>query len=88
MPSAAAQKLGTYPPRPSAALSLLERVVEAASSLARDGDARKAAVARRFATRKLADQPVRGILDPDRSVLDHFEPITRYGRIEADQLVA
>jgi acyl-CoA dehydrogenase len=61
---------------------------EAAWSLARDGDARKAAVARRFATRKLADQPVRGILDPDRSVLDHFEPITRYGRIETNQLVA
>lgn len=61
---------------------------EAAWSLARDGDARKAAVARRFATRKLADQPVRGILDPDRSVLDHFEPITRYGRIEPEELAA
>lgn len=60
---------------------------EAAWSLTRDGDARKAAVARRFATSKLADQPVRGILDPDRSVLDHFEAITRYGRIEPSELV-
>jgi acyl-CoA dehydrogenase len=63
-------------------------VEEAAWSLERDGDARKAAVARRFAARKLADRPLRGLLDADRTVLDHFEPIIRYGRIEADELAA
>jgi alkylation response protein AidB-like acyl-CoA dehydrogenase len=59
---------------------------EAVWSLERDGDARKAAVARRFAVHHLATEPVRGILDTDRTVLDHFEPLVRYGRIEADQL--
>jgi alkylation response protein AidB-like acyl-CoA dehydrogenase len=61
---------------------------DAAWSLDRDGDARKAAVARRFVTRKLANEPARGILNMDRSVLDHFEPLIRYGRIEADELAA
>ncbi|MGO9455427.1 MAG: acyl-CoA dehydrogenase family protein, partial [Acidimicrobiales bacterium] len=61
---------------------------EAAWSLERNGDARKALVARRFAARKLADRPVRGILDPDRSALDQFAAITRYGRVEAGDLAA
>jgi hypothetical protein len=61
---------------------------DAAWSLDRDGDARKAAVARRFVTRKLANERARGILNMDRSVLDHFEPLIRYGRIEADELAA
>lgn len=59
---------------------------EAAFGLARDGDARKAAVARRFASRRLASRPLRGITDPDRTVLDLFEPIVRYGRIEPSAL--
>lgn len=63
-------------------------VDEAAWALDRDGDARKALVARRFAARRLAEQPVRGLLDTDRTVLDHFEPITRYGPVEVAALAA
>jgi acyl-CoA dehydrogenase len=61
---------------------------EAAWALEGDGDARKAAVARRFITRTLAERPLRGLLDTDRSVLDHFAAITRYGPIDAGDLVA
>ena len=63
-------------------------VEEAAWSLDHHGDARKAAVARRFVTRKLADPPLRGLLNDDRTVLDQFEPLVRYGPIEPDALVA
>lgn len=59
---------------------------EAAFALGRDGDARKGLVASRFVRRKLADLPLRGLMEPDRSVLDHFEAITRYGRVEQDVL--
>jgi len=55
---------------------------EATWSLARDGDARKAVVAGRFARRRLAPPRVRGILDDDRTAVDLFEPIVRYGTIE------
>jgi acyl-CoA dehydrogenase-like protein len=55
---------------------------EATWSLDRDGDARKAVVARRFADRHLAPPRVRGILDDDRTVIDLFEPIVRYGTID------
>ena len=51
-------------------------------SLDRNGDARKAAVARRFVSRRLATPALRGITDPDRSVLDLFEPLVRYGSID------
>jgi hypothetical protein len=63
-------------------------VEEAAWALDRDGDARKAAVARRFATRRLATPPLRGITEPDRSVLDLFEPLVRYGEIDESDLAA
>ena len=63
-------------------------VEQAAWALERDGDARKAAVARRFASRHLATPPVRGITDPDRMVLDLFEPLIRYGAIEESDLAA
>jgi alkylation response protein AidB-like acyl-CoA dehydrogenase len=63
-------------------------VEHAAWSLERDGDARKALVARRFCSRRLESAPVRGILDVDRSVIDLFEPLVRYGRIEASDLAA
>jgi len=63
-------------------------VEEAAWALGRDGDARKAAVARRWAGRRLATPAVRGITDPDRSVLDLFEPLVRYGAVEETELVA
>ena len=58
---------------------------EAAWSLLRDGDARKAVVTRRFTRRRLSARPVRGIVDDDRTVLDLFEPIIRYGPVEASQ---
>ncbi len=58
----------------------------AAFSLRRDGDARKAAIAHRFARERLATRPVRGITSPDRLALDLFEPIVRYGRIEPGDL--
>jgi alkylation response protein AidB-like acyl-CoA dehydrogenase len=61
---------------------------EAAWALDRDGDARKAVVARRFCARKLADLPVRGLLETDRSALDLFAAITRYAKIEAKELAA
>jgi hypothetical protein len=56
--------------------------------LRRDGDARKAVVARRFATRRLAPPRVRGILDDDRTVIDRFEPLVRYGRLEPGDVAA
>lgn len=63
-------------------------VDEAAWALDRDGDARKAAVARRFVTRRLADRPLRGLLDDDRWVLDLFPAITRYGPLDPSELPA
>src|SRR5579872_981912 len=61
---------------------------EASWALHRDGDARKAAVARRFATRHLTAAPLRGITDPGRSVIDLFEPLVRYGTVEESDLAA
>ncbi len=61
---------------------------EAAWSLDRDGDARKAVMARRLADRRLTPPRVRGILEDDRSPLDLFEPLVRYGRIEAGDVAA
>ncbi len=61
---------------------------EAAWSLERDGDARKAAVAGRFTRRRLESPRLRGITSNDRTVLDLFEPIIRYGRLDARQVVA
>ncbi len=55
-------------------------VEEAAWALDRNGDARKAAVARRFISRRLTTPALRGISDPDRAVLDLFEPLVRYGQ--------
>jgi len=63
-------------------------VEEAAWALDRSGDARKAAVARRFVSRRLATPTLRGITDPDRSVLDLFEPLVRYGSIDESDLAA
>ena len=56
---------------------------EAAWALDRDGDARKALVARRFARSHLETLPVRGIVDDDRTVLDFFDPLIRYGKVDA-----
>jgi hypothetical protein len=54
---------------------------EATWGLARD-DARKAVVARSFARARLVPPRARGILDDDRTVIDLFEPLVRYGPIE------
>ena len=63
-------------------------VEEAAWALDQTGDARKAAVARRFVSRRLSTSALRGITDPDRSVLDLFEPLVRYGSIDESDLAA
>ena len=63
-------------------------VEEAAWSLERDGDARKAAVARLFVTRRLGQEDVRGLMSEDRTMLDHFAALTRYGALETSDLVA
>ncbi|MGH9007110.1 MAG: acyl-CoA dehydrogenase family protein [Acidimicrobiales bacterium] len=63
-------------------------IEEGASALEHDNDARKAAVARRFVARRLAERPLRGLLDADRVVLDHFEPLIRYGSIDPSALAA
>jgi acyl-CoA dehydrogenase len=63
-------------------------IEEAGWSLERDGDARKAAVARRHVKRHLAEAPLRGLLDTGREVLDHFEPLIRYGHLEPADLAA
>lgn len=63
-------------------------VEQAAWALDRDGDARKAAVARRFVSRRLSTPAVRGITDPDRMVLDLFEPLVRYGPVEESDIAA
>jgi hypothetical protein len=55
---------------------------EASWQLARDGDARKAVVARQFARKHLTPPRVRGILDDDRTALDLFDPLVRYGPVE------
>ena len=57
-------------------------VDEATWALRRDGDARKAVVATRFARERLSARPARGILADDRTVLDHFDAIVRYGAID------
>ena len=68
----------SWPISPKGAL-LLD---EATWALARDGDARKAVVARRFAPATSYLPRVRGILDDDRTVLDLFEPLVRYGSVD------
>jgi hypothetical protein len=60
---------------------------EASWALRRD-DARKAVVARRFAGQHLVTSRARGIFEDDRTVLDLFEPLTRYGAIEVAAAVA
>ncbi|HZQ86338.1 MAG TPA: acyl-CoA dehydrogenase family protein [Acidimicrobiales bacterium] len=54
---------------------------EAAFELGRDGNARKAAVATRYARQHLVPQRARGILDDDRTAIDLYEPIVRYGAV-------
>ncbi len=59
----------------------------AAAELARDGSARKAAVAQLFVREHLGDRRLRGI-SGDRSVLDLFGPVTRHEPLEPSALAA
>ena len=62
-------------------------VEEAAWALERDGDARKAAVARRFCRRAAGHAAAaRASPTPTGSVLDLFEPLVRYGPIGVEDL--
>ena len=55
---------------------------EATWGLEQRDDARKAVVARRFARERLSVLPARGLLDSDRTALDHFDVVVRYGTLE------
>ncbi len=59
----------------------------AQEELARDGSARKAAVAHLFAREHLAERRLRGI-SGDRSVLELFGAVTRYEQLEPSALTA
>jgi hypothetical protein len=63
-------------------------VEEAAWELANKNSARKAIVARHFASMRLSEAPVRGIMSEDRTVLDYFDQIVRYQPISKDALQA
>ncbi len=61
---------------------------EASWALDSEGDARKALVAHLFCRQHLDPPPVRGITDDDRTVLDLFEPLVRYGPLDPSDLAA
>jgi len=61
-------------------------IEQAARALRQDGNARATVMARRFVARHLAPDPVQRIFDGDRSVLDHFGDLVRYGHIDPDRL--
>lgn len=53
-------------------------VEEAAWELEHKGSARKAVIARYFASRRLEEHPIRGITSGERTPIDHFDAIVRY----------
>lgn len=63
-------------------------VEEAATQLAGTGNARKAVVARRVAGRRLSRDVLSVITSGDRTVIDLFEPMVRYGEIEPGEALA
>ncbi len=63
-------------------------VEEAAWELEHKGSARKAIVARYFASRRLEEHPIRGITSGERTPLDFFEPIVRYQPVSPSVLPA
>ncbi|MFQ5473725.1 MAG: acyl-CoA dehydrogenase family protein, partial [Dehalococcoidia bacterium] len=80
-----ARRAGTLLSDLAQAALLLEAAQDELDS---SGSARKAAVARFFVRDRLVSgHPLRGI-DEDRSVLDLFEPITRYAPVDPDALPA
>jgi hypothetical protein len=58
---------------------------EAQWELRESGSARKAVVARLFVEKHLRAPRARGIVSSDRTPLDLFLPLTRYGSIEPAQ---
>ena len=63
-------------------------VEQAVWELRERGSARKAAVAKLYASVHLSSRPLRGIGRDDRIVLDLFDEVTRYGQVPADKLVS
>ncbi len=61
---------------------------EAEWELEHRGSARKALVAHLFAESHLRTRPARGAVSNDRTALDFFEPLTRYGNIEPSRMEA
>ena len=61
---------------------------EADWELEHRGSARKALVADLFAQAHLRARPARGVTSNDRTALDFFEPLTRYGNIEPSRAEA
>ncbi len=61
---------------------------EAEWELEHRGSARKALIAHLFAESHLRERPGRGTLSSDRTPLDFFEPLTRYGDIEPARIQA
>ncbi|HLG93119.1 MAG TPA: acyl-CoA dehydrogenase family protein [Acidimicrobiales bacterium] len=61
---------------------------EAAWSIDRRADGRKAVVARRFSLGHLEPSRLRSVTEPDRSVIDLFEPLVRYGALDPEEAAA
>jgi len=61
---------------------------EAEWELKHRGSARKAIVAHLFAESHLRERPARGVTSTDRTALDFFEPLTRYGDIAPARIEA
>jgi alkylation response protein AidB-like acyl-CoA dehydrogenase len=80
-----ARAFGNYLADVASAALLLE---EAEWELRTTGSARKAVVAHLFAETHLRQHPMRGIMSPDRTILDLFEPLVGYGVIEPARAAA
>jgi acyl-CoA dehydrogenase len=63
-------------------------VEQAADELAKQGSARKAAIARLYANVHLSSHPLGGVGRDDQLILEGFEPITGYGKLDPDRLGA
>ena len=74
-----ARVFGNYLADAASAALLLE---EAAFELSTTGSARKAVIAHLFAEVHLKRHPMRGLLSDDRTILDLFDPIVCYGKID------
>ena len=80
-----ARTFGNYLADVAAAALLLE---EAQWELRHHASGRKAVVAHLFAETHLRHRPLRGITSGDRTILELFDPLTRYGEIEPARAAA